>query len=405
MRSGCSKVVAAAAWLCLGVSLAWAQPKAAPSPTTPAAPATAPTAAAAPEAAPKPEPAPEISREALAANTLTADQDAQVKKYIAYWLAKLNVDDPDTEPSVLQEVPKVRRALIDPFSARGANEGFLRTYSRLLSFGLKQANVLESRSLVVRINAMLVVAHLLDSGAADLIGKGLEDASPACRYPAADAAGRIFKRNALAKDPAAAKKLLDALTIALHNETTMQVQMKLVEAIIEIGSDEAVFALLQWLNQKRVDYHAAQSQPTSLAPEVAAMQKLYLRLFLANDAIKLSPTTTRELARVAYRLMELAAAIEVTRSPQGDFDVACRSLISECDRLLRLYVVPSLAKALQAKTNESIKSSLSAANPDWKQIRLQIVQQWKELLLDPAIGLKKSELEVRIREEAAPAAG
>lgn len=189
-----------------------------------------------------------------------------------------------------------RTNLTDPTRTPGVTDRFLSQFSELVSS--KVGPLMESDSLKVRVNAMVVCMSLPHPAGLSAIEKGLRDESAGVRYPAARAIEGLLASGQL--DAAQTQEVLDNIQQLIVAEDDVYVVQPLFEALLAVPDNNA--KVLEVLNE-RLGRHADQPE-ASFAPESTALQAVYSRLITAQER---PSDQVRELARASTRYLLLSA--------------------------------------------------------------------------------------------------
>ena len=254
---------------------------------------------------------------------LTAQARQQVEDYLAYWADQLHQGQGGS-------VGLARRKLTEPLLG-DSSPSFKATYSTACSRHLTKA--LQSAHVLVRINAMMVAQHLVESNAVALIKKGLADASPGGRFAAGRAALNLVRSNQpLSKQDERA--VISCIGTACSQETCWPVQVELIRVLGTFSSIEAAGALLGQMDRLVVRRAAQPAMP--IGAELDGLTRLF-RSFLLNRGSMPEPTK-RMMVVVAYRYMRLSAGslqVDLNSEPLRE-DYA--SMVGLCDHILHELV-------------------------------------------------------------------
>jgi len=189
-----------------------------------------------------------------------------------------------------------RNGLTDPTRAPGVTDRFIEQFAGLIAG--KLSPLMDSTSLKVRLNAMVVGMSLPHPDAVGAIENGLDDPSAGVRYPAARAMEGLIASGQLSA--AQTQAALGNIQRLIVTENDMHVVQPLFEAMLAAPDNNG--QVLEVLNA-RLSRHVDQPE-ASFAPESTALQAVYSRLITAQQR---SRADVRELARASTRHMLLSA--------------------------------------------------------------------------------------------------
>ncbi|MEM9417480.1 MAG: hypothetical protein AAGA25_00315 [Planctomycetota bacterium] len=189
-----------------------------------------------------------------------------------------------------------RTNLTDPPRTPGVSERFLSQFSELVSE--KVAPLMNSDSLKVRINSMVVCMSLPHPNGLEAIQKGLVDESAGVRYPAARALEGLLASEQL--DPGQTGLVLNNIQDLIVAEDDIYVVQPLFEAMLAApDNNEKVLEVLNERLPKHIDEPSA-----SFVPANTALQAVFSRLFTASQR---PADEVHELARASTRYLLLAS--------------------------------------------------------------------------------------------------
>ncbi len=312
---------------------------------------------------------PQIPSEDRQSEAAVSTQTAgRVDEYVSHWCQQL-LDAPDSKVRGAAEM------LAEPLRAVGADT-FKAAYSARCSNQLDE--VLKSKRVVVRINAMIAVGSLVDRGALELIETGLADASPGVRFHAGGAMARFAQENSLGADDQRAT--VEHLSGACRDESFQLVLEQLIGALGSLSVDEAQDALLDVVN-KRVDVHMA-DPALPVSAEYDGLRKLFRRLVMKGDVRR--PLAERMIV-VAFRYMCVSAKLLPQEMPDAVHEDYI-GMMRLCDAILHHY-----AKALDKKVVLPAKLDARASDQD---ALLRCAEG--ETLLQNQLGFKADQLAIML---------
>lgn len=195
-----------------------------------------------------------------------------------------------------QQINQGRSSLTDPTRTPGVSERFTNQFAELIAG--KVSPLMESDSLKVRLNTMVVSMSLPHPGAMDAIQKGLADPSAGVRYPAARAIEALLGSGQL--DAAQTQRVLDNIQALVVSENDVFVVQPLFEAMLAAPNNNGkVIEVLNARLARHIDKPEA-----SFSPESTALQAAYSRLITAQQRPR---DEVRELARASARYLLLSA--------------------------------------------------------------------------------------------------
>lgn len=293
---------------------------------------------------------------------------------------------------LVSEVPKEisagRQTLVTPLRDASATTAFKTVYSELLAPRVKPAATHES--VLVRINAMIVLARMTDDESKALINAGLDDASVAVQRKVVEALQLRVQQYLLLPptNEKARQGIADALA-AIDKKMSQQepphpfVFSIATRILLEINSAESRSALVGYLIE-RAPLHAANSD-LSLDAERSAIERL--ASFVAT-----SRSFPQDLAPSLARATHLYAQIGVDRLIEGELDSR-----EEADTV---FVVDQCLKALlsitnradKAAPNDQIQADAWVREKNWSTIRTVLKDGWALLLKAEPFSLTDQQL-------------
>lgn len=304
-----------------------------------------------------------LPQDVITADPLAGPQEDQVDTFADFWVDQLlNGDAP--------QVSEARRKLIEYLTIPGSSAAFRDALNKAIIERFDP--VVKSDRLITRLNGMIVVNYLTDTGAFGLVGIGLQDQSPAVRYWAAKAVAQITQRGQLAAGQQ--QQLLQLLEQGLGNEEDAAVLAELLKALNALNIPAAKDALITALGEQVKFFRAAPDARFQTLYD--AMQALYIDLIRldAQNPGGVNPQIT-ELARVALLYNQLAAEQlknDPDLSPELINDKA--QMVKLTDTILR-FAVDTLAPG--SRKPDPIDNAITFK--DWDFVLVQ-ADRWRQTL-------------------------
>ena len=301
-----------------------------------------------------------------ASGSLSSGQLQTVQQYVSPLVKQLGSGD-------VSEVVKARAALLSPLRDSAATDDFKADYSQLLLKPLSQT--LSSGPLIVRLNAMIVIAHLRGS---DLLGPAataLQDKSPAVRYWGAKAIKQAVIESGASMSQSQSQQVNKLLSSAVSEEQSPAVLEQVFLTMVVTGRRHD-HKMLYTALRSRLAYHANHPEASYIA-EHTAMQSLFVRLVKANAQGESVGASAKQMASVAVRYdVLLAAQLEAEKNLSHDEVTNRKHFIHFCDDTLR-YVVSQVLNPGNARTPALIARALRSE--DWASVA-KVAAAWQKLL-------------------------
>ena len=323
-------------------------------------------------------PAPTIPSSVIkAARPLSTSEQAIVTKYVEYWVGQLKTGVPATV--------KLSRNKLTELLLLGAGQHFTMFYDKTLASRLPKA--LDSKNVLVRINAMLSGKHCKSRQMVLPLSRGLVDQSPAVVYNAAKVA--LVMTSDADLDTQQKLVLLKPLAKALAKESSPWVIELLYGSLIEIGQAKAWTPVLAKINQR--------CNTLSLNPQADANAEFAGLRRLVNKMAKTGGASTESLKSVVVvstRLLILATRVEADGEVTGGDATAFVQIKDVADGALQWA-----GKGLKLKVPDSIRGKPLLE----QQLGADV---WKQMLTDAngPFKLKASEVDLPKKKPAVDSA-
>ena len=206
------------------------------------------------------------------------------------------VDEVDAE-----EVAEARKGLLEQFRRQQATDAYLEALSKAVTSS-RMDEAVKHDSHLVRYNAMLVLAEMVDAGSEPLVNAGLKDENDAVKRGAVVALGN---RMIWWKDNGQNAKITAGINdiVALVDQTQPPhpvVVGAALEALLKVNTTASREALIELLN-KRVALHAAKPDLTYSA-ELPVIEQFSATLRLQNPK---DVASSKGLSRAMFRYASL----------------------------------------------------------------------------------------------------
>ena len=305
-----------------------------------------------------------------AESALTTGQQSRIDAYVEARLNQLLQGLPD-------QVSEAREQLIEPFGLVGASDIFTLAYSAAVSDRLIEA--LHSNKILVKLNAMIVAASLIDPGVVRLIEIGLTDDNPALRYWAGKAVGDIETSPATRAQRALSSEnqrlLLAVIKEAIGDEPSHDVLHRLLLGIVTLEVSEAGEFLLDELN-RRVSFYATDAR-LPIGPITRILRAMYINLVQASARGKqIFPEQRQKTTMVAYRYLVLCASALDRGTVDPAMETAYKEMVELTDSILTWMARSTFPEGTDRP--ESVKKEVQIEN--WPEILLR-AGDWRLLLL------------------------
>ncbi len=320
-------------------------------------------------------------------SALTPQQIGVVETAIDALLKKM-ADAPDAQVLVS------RVQVVDPLGG-AVQGGFRRIYPSLVIGGLlKQGGPLASDRVIVRLNAMILAADLIE-GSNDplpIIRAGLADQKPgaeAVHYWAVTAAERAGRKGSLTAEQD--EQLRELLTTLVKGHPNPQVVAGALMAMTQLDMVKGIPALLSVLNT-RVAMHL--DQPAlPLTPDLDALAELYRRIVTerARNPGNVPDALIRQLGSVSFRYLLLPTRLATA----GKVDGSRRDLV---ETVSTTEVILKWVQEKLAPTDKQAESmAVFASSNRWKEVLRVSLNHWQEVLKAEPFNLKPEELKVELK--------
>lgn len=299
-----------------------------------------------------------------ASTVLGSEQQQRVDQYIEYWLDELVSS---------QSISEARDRLAEPFRFAGASDMFLTAYSAAMTKRLGAA--LKSESVLVRVNAMIIVEHITDENAITMVRSGLEDPNVAVRYRAVKAAGQIALKDQDAKklNDNVKGALLKALLASLRAEQDFNVREQAMIAMPHLADlPSARTALLTEIDGRL----NAQSRAVNVRTDapLVGLRSLFQRLVRIAASGQAPEQEIRQLIPVAMRWLALSANIlraqKAAPGAEGQYAEMAKLCHTILDWSCNKHLAPDLAANAPTDVLDKIKDR------HWRELHLKM-EEWK----------------------------
>lgn len=325
-----------------------------------------------------------LDAEIIAAENIDADMRGKIIELIGPASEKL-------ASGVPKEVSAGRNTLITPLRDVSASSAFKTAYSELLEAKIKPAAGHES--VLVRINAMIVIGWMTDEASKAMIMAGLEDENVAVRRKAMEALRRRVRQYLLLppNNPAAQKGITEAIEAV---EKQMQqdppphqvVAGVAMRILLDINTRETQIAVAGVLND-RVALHVAE-------PGLAAEAERLAIQVVANAIANRPPFNKKAgapVARAAYRYAVLAADQLATGRLDIDEAAEAKATVIQC---LQALSILTGAAGKTAPANYAEAGNWLTAG-DWVSLKSLLNEDWSLILRAEPFALTDEQLETK----------
>ncbi len=303
----------------------------------------------------------------IAANdTWGDDQKTAVSQYLQSHVNRMLAGE---EPAIQQG----RDGIMKPFQTAGVSESFIRQYCQAVAHELKPA--MESPTLQVRVNAMLICGRLPNDAALEPITTGIQDKNAGVRYLAAIALTRLIAQDLIQDEPL--NQILGTVGQQLAVEESSHVASPLFKVLVDASAFDTLLATLN----TRLSWHV-EHPAVGFSPEAQALQDTYTKFFSGAG----TPSQCKALARASVRYMRLAAQ-----------QLAAESVNDPASNVATLRVTQTALAFLRErfKSSEREPSGFTGAlaAKKWDKI-IKIADRWSDLLQAAPIGMDPAQLQI-----------
>lgn len=331
---------------------------------------------------------------------LNADQTAVLRSYTDYWLDSMVTA---VQSEDFATVATARTNLSSPLT-QTSNSIFRQSYSIAFVDSATSRKVMAAESPHVRLNTMIVASRMVDVSVIKLIEMGLADPTPAPRYWAAKAISQLVGANArggagISLQPKDEQRLLNALKLAIAQESSPQVFEQLLSALVELRSLTASKIALTQLTE-RLDTHARGIEQLNIGADLLIFSMLSRNLVDQVAAgNQVDQQLLKDVASLSFKYYVFTAeSLDPTsalRVPEGKTKTY-KDLLKFADQML-VWTVKQIVPAEALENRPTIPANRIANDVDlnnaWAKILLT-GEDWRTVLQAKA-KIPASELELK----------
>lgn len=306
---------------------------------------------------------------------------------------------PEPKP---KEVSEARSNLLQQFRPAQASVAFTEALSRAIT-NSRMKEAVTHQSPLVRYNAMIILASMVDSGSESLITLGLKDKSDAVKRGAMQALGKRMLwwkardaarvRDMQAKIDNAIKQIVAVVDVAEPPHPI--VVGAALEGLLRVDTPLSREALVKLLNQ-RVALHVADPD-LSYSAERAVIETFANTLSLQAQ---LDTRSINGLAQAMARYTSLIDSQFLKNRISKEQDMDNKSMMLQC-----LNGLARLSAALSAPTPaDQAQAKGWITNDRWDELGKLINEDWAKTLTANPFTLKASDLQVAAGAPAAASA-
>ena len=325
-----------------------------------------------------------LDAEIIAAPEISVEMRAKILELVAPATKKIASAEP-------AEVSSGRNTLLTPFRDVSASTAFKDTFSELITPRLAPA--VSHESVLVRINAMIVLAKLTDEPSMKLIDKGLEDENVAVRRKATEALRSRVRQYLLmpggnARAVRGIKNAIGKVDALLSSDPPPHpiVVRPAMLILVDIATNETHTMLAGHLNN-RVAMHAAKPGQ-GFAGEIAALNRL-------TGVIKGSRTLPLDLAKAVNRAAFRYATLTVDQLIKGKLNEADSAEAAEMlDQCLKSLAIITIVAEKNVPEDHSQATGWLKAR-DWNNVVTLVAAGWTPILKAQPFSLTDEQLKVQ----------
>lgn len=269
-------------------------------------------------------------------------------------------------------VVQARQQLLAPLGDSDASSDFKNAYSQVL---LGEASKgLRKNRLVVRLNAIIVIAHLTSGNLIGPAEVALHDKNPAVRYWGAKTLKQYVARTGAAMPGDQQRQIQRMLYHEVGHEQSSAVLEQVFLSMVAIGKNHHHQLLFRGLDS-RLAYHAAHPRASYMA-EFTGLQALFVQLVQAKANGQNVGAAFKRLSSIAIRYyMQAVGQLQHQKNLRRDQVTSRSQVIAFCDQILRYAVGHVLGG------NASMPAGISTPLQDkrWSVVA-QIGDGWQQLL-------------------------
>lgn len=299
---------------------------------------------------------------------------------------------PDAEA---KDITEARDQVLDLFPrSNQPSVAFLEALSAAISARINDA--VEHESPLVRMNAMIILASMIDDESKPLIDKGIGDQNDGVRRWAVTALGRraSWWRARAAAGVGGQQAKIDA-AIAQIQTLSEQVQPPHpivisagMDALLRINTPRSREALIAILNQ-RVELHAADPNLT-YSPERSALERF------TNVLVSEVPPDARSIKgynQAMSRYASLIVADAKANRIDQEKERGVQTMLYLC--FLGMANVSAAVQAPNSPPQDHNQARGWVVNGRWDELDALVNRDWRAILVGPKIGLKAEELAIK----------
>ena len=328
--------------------------------------------------------------EIVQAETITEEMNDRILGMVEPPMFDLAQEEADAK-----DITEARDQLLSLFRSNSPSAAYLEALSAAISSRINDAVVHESP--LVRMNAMIILAAMVDDGSKPLIDKGLKDKNDAVKRWGVAALGKRalwWKKRTAAGDGRGMQAKIDA-AITQVQKLIEQAQPPHpivvsagLDALVKINVPLSREALIAILNQ-RVALHAADPNLT-YSPERSALESFTNVLVseVPPDARSIKGYN-RAMSRYASLIVEDAKANRIDQEKEK----GAHTMLYLC-----FQGMANVSAAVQAPNSPPADHGQAKGwlvNGRWDELDGLINKDWRVILVGPKIGLKPGELAIK----------
>ncbi len=328
--------------------------------------------------------------EIVEADKITEDMNDRIVAMVDPLIFDLTRDEPKP-----QDITEAREQLLSLFRANQPSAAYLEALSTSISSRISAA--VDHESPLVRMNAMIILASMVDDASKTLIDKGLTDKNDAVQHWAVTALGKRaqwWKARIAANDGRGKQAKIDAVIAQIkklieQKEPPHPIVVRAgLDALVKINTPLSREALIEILNQ-RVPLHEANPN-LSYAPERSVLESF------TNVLVSEVPPDLRSIKgynRAMFRYAALIIEHSKANRIDQDQEKGAQTMLFLC--LQGMANVSAAAKAPNSPPATHNDAKGWIVNGRWDDLEVQINEGWRAILSAPPFSLKPSELAIK----------
>lgn len=326
--------------------------------------------------------------EIVQAQTITEEMNDRILSMVEPPMFDLTQPEADAK-----DITEARDQLQRFFRSNQPSVAYLEALSAAISTRITDA--VEHESALVRMNAMIILALMVDDESKPLIDKGIADKNDAVKRWAVTALGRRVLWWELRKAAGNARALQDNIDAGIAQLQTLIEQAQPphpiivsagLDALLQINTPRSREALITILNQ-RVALHVADPNLT-YSPERSALERF------TNVLVSEVPPDVRSIKnynRAMSRYASLIVADAKANRIDQEGERGAHTMLYLC-----LQGMANVSAAAKAPTPEDHSQARGwVVNARWDELDGLINKDWRAILIAAPIGLTADELEVK----------